>query len=329
VIGIFKQKNPVNILILFVFGLLIKLPMFLHPHVTKLQPADSILYREILKFIEPLAKTSPIVYPVISFLLIYIQAIALTNFINRQRMMNRPNYFPGMAFMLITSLFPEWNYFSAPLIVNTILLFVLTSFFNIYNQPNAKASVFNIGLALGIASFIFFPSLSFFLWVLLALAVMRPFRINEWLICITGIMTPFYFYAVYLVLTDQWKWAALWPYFAVNLPTLKQSLWLAGVAFLLVLPFLTGSYFVQDSLRKMLIQVRKGWSLLLLFLLVAIFIPFVNNSDTFENWIIAAIPFAAFHACTYLYSSIRVIPLLFFWLTLAFILCYQYVGPGW
>ena len=44
----------------------------------------------------------------------------------------------------------------------------------------------------------------------------------------------------------------------------------------------------------------------------------------------AAIPLAAFHACTYLYSSFRILPLLLFWLTVAFILGYQYYyHAGW
>lgn len=243
--------------------------------------------------------------------------------------MSRPTYFPGMAYMLITSLFPEWNYFSAPLIVNTILLFVLTSLFKIYAQQNPKGAIFNIGLSLGIASFIFFPSLTFIIWILLALAVMRPFKLNEWLLCIIGITTPFYFYAIYLFINDQWSWQNLWPHFTVSLPSVEQSAWLAGSAFLLAVPFLAGGYYVQDSLRKMLIQVRKGWTLLLLYLVGAIFIPFVNNSNSFENWVIAAIPFAAFHACTYLYSTLKILPVLIFWLTVAFVLSYQYYGPGW
>ena len=252
----------------------------------------------------------------------------LTRFINTQRMMSRPTYLPGMAYLLITSLFPEWNYFSAPLIVNTILLFVLSGLFKIYNQQNAKGAIFNIGLALGIASFLFFPSVTFIIWILLALMVMRPFRLNEWVLCILGITTPFYFYAIYLFITGQWSWEHWRPYISVSLPSVKQSAWLAGSAFLLAVPFLAGGYYVQDSLRRMLIQVRKGWSLLLLYLLGAIFVPFVNSSDTFENWVMATIPFAAFHACTYLYSTVRIFPILLFWLTVAFILGYQYYGSG-
>lgn len=328
--GIFKQKNPANVFLLLIFGVLIKLPLFLHSHIPEPRPSDGILFKWILDVLRPYGTGFPVLYAFLAFGFLYLQALLLTNFINAQRMMSRPNYFPGMAYLLITSLFPEWNYFSAPLLVNFILVLVLSRLFRIYNQPSALGSVFNIGLSLGIASFLFFPSVTFIVWILLALAVMRPFRLNEWIVCILGVTTPFYFYAVYLFVTDQWSWSSLWPYFTIRLPAIKQSVWLAGSVFLLAVPFLTGGYYVQESLRRMLIQVRKGWSLLLLYLLGALFLPFVNSTDTFENWIMAAIPLAAFHACTYLYATFRIFPLILFWLTVAFILGYQYYYMlGW
>jgi hypothetical protein len=330
VTGIFKQKNPANIFLLLVLGLLLKLPAFLHPHLPAEKPMDGILFKALLDFLKPYGEANPIIYPLLSFTFLYLQAVMLTGIINTQRMMSRANYFPGMAYLLITSLFPEWNYFSAPLLINFIFVLVLSGLFKTYNQPRVLGPVFNIGLALGIASFVFFPSITFIIWILFALAVMRPFRLNEWLVCIIGVATPFYFYTVYLFVTNNWSWSRLWPYFSVNLPEIQQSVWLAGSVFLLAVPFLAGGYYVQESLRRMLIQVRKGWSLLLLYLLAALFIPFVNSSANFENWIIAAIPLAAFHACTYLYSSFRILPLLLFWLTVAFIIGYQYFYiEGW
>jgi hypothetical protein len=329
VTGIFRQKNPANIFLLLVVGVLIKLPMFTHPHVPVVKPGDGILFRAILDLLEPTGKSTPVIYPILAFLVLFLQAVLLTGFFNRQRMMSQSTWFPGLAYMLITSLVPEWNYFSAPLLVNTILVLVLSGLFRIYNQPRALGAVFNIGLALGIASFLFFPSITFMIWILMALAVMRPFRLKEWLLCIVGATTPFYFYAIYLIINGNWSWGSLWPYFTISLPSVKQSAWLAGSVFLLTVPFLAGGYYVQESLRRIQIQVRKGWSLLLLYLLGALFIPFVNNSNSFDNWIMAAIPLAAFHACTYLYSNLRIFPLLLFWLTVAFIIGYQYYGPGW
>ena len=52
------------------------------------------------------------------------------------------------------------------------------------------------------------------------------------------------------------------PYITLRMPSLQQSAWLAVSAFLLMVPFLAGGYYIQDNLRRMLIQVRKGWSLL-------------------------------------------------------------------
>lgn len=327
--GIFKQKNPANIILLLVFGVFIKLPMFMHPHEPVNRPSDGALFGVILKFLQPTGHTNLFLYSFLAFAFLFLQAIILTRFINTQRMMNRPNYLPGMAYLLITSLLPEWNYFSAPLLINTILLLVLSGLFRIYNQANAKATIFNIGLALGIAGFLFVSSLTFIVWILLALAIMRPFRLNEWLLCILGITTPFYFYAIYIFLTDKWSWQAFLPNISFGVPVVEQSAWLAAGVFLLMVPFLVGGYYVQDNLRRMLINVRKGWSLLLLYLFTALLLPFVNTSGTFENWVMAMVPMAAFHGCAYLYSTVRIFPLLLFWITVAFVVAYQYYGPGW
>ncbi len=301
----------------------------MHPHITAIQPKDGILFHGILNFLQPTGRENPIIYPVLAFMLLFTQAIALTRLINDYRMVNRPNYLPGMAYLLITSFFAEWNYFSAPLLINTLLIFILGWLFKIYNHPKAKGIVFNIGLAIGICSLIFFPSVTFVIWVLFALMVMRPFRLNEWLLCLLGVTSPYYFYAVYLFLSNQWRLEKILPYLTLQVPSLQQSIWLAASALLLMIPFLAGGYFIQDNLRRMLIQVRKGWSLILLYLLVAIFVPFVNTSNTFENWVLAAVPFAAFHACAYFYPSKKLFPLILFWISVAFVLFYQYSGPGW
>jgi hypothetical protein len=329
VIGIFKQKNPANLFILFTIGILIKLPMFMEPQGPIVHSNDGALYSAIVRFLEPAGRSFLLLYPLLAYALLFTQAVSLTRFINNQRMTNKSTYLPGLAYILITSLFPEWNIFSAPLLVNSILLFVLSALFGIYNRNNVRGAIFNIGLAIGIASFLIVSSLTFVLWVWLAMAVMRPFRANEWLICLLGITTPYYFYAIYLVIDGHWSWAAFWPSVTIGLPSLKQSAWLAGSVFLVMVPFLAGGYYVQENLRRMLINVRKGWSLLLLFLLTALLLPFINSSDTFENWIMGMVPLAAFHGCAYLYTTWKPFPYVIFWLTVSFIVAYQYYGPGW
>jgi len=329
VTGIFKTKNPANFFLLLVLAIVLKLPLFYTSSFDLPKTDDDVLYQSLLSFLNSKTKIFPKLYPFLSLLLLFTQALMFNSFINRQKMTGRQTFLPAMSYLLLTSLLPDWNYFSAPLLVNTIFIFILSSLFQIYNNEKAKGIIFNAGFAGGVAVFLYFPSLLFGIWMLLALMIMRPFKINEWILCIVGISTPFYFYGIYLFIRDQWSWGALFSSLHISLPSIAQSLWLAISVFLIVVPFLMGAFYVQDNLRKMLIQVRKGWTILLLYLLVSLFIPLAGENQTFENWIIAAVPFAGFHACAYLYTTYRIVPILIFWASVAFILVWQYAGPVW
>jgi hypothetical protein len=74
----------------------------------------------------------------------------------------------------------------------------------------------------------------------------------------------------------------------------------------------------------MLIQVRKNWSLVLIWLLLALLVPFINSHDAWHSWVLAMPAFAAFHTAACLYPDKRWLPLLLFWSTVAFVLAQQY-----
>jgi hypothetical protein len=330
VIGLFKQKTPANILFVFILGILLKLPVFKQTTLPALDEHAAILYEVLISFLNSFGKNSFTIYAVLTFLLLFSQAMQLNKLINDHRMTQRATYLPAASYLLLTSLFPEWNFFSAPLLVNSFVLFIFILLFKLYNQSNIKAGVFNIGLATGLCAFIFFPSIILFGWLLLGLLVLRTFRINEWLICFLGVLTPFYFYFAWILYTSPNNWTKAITSFQVSLTDPGISQWSLISVILFVVPFLIGGYFVQVNLRKMLIQVRKNWSLVFIYILFAMFIPFLNTGKTnFQNWMFLAVPFASFHACAYQYPKKRWLPLLIFWLSILFVLIYQYRGPGW
>lgn len=329
-IGLFKQKTPVNILVIFVMGILIKFPIFGKYKIPQLDENSAVFYKQIVIFINSFGEKSGLLFALITYLLLFFQAMQLNKLISDHRMMQRSNFLPAASYLLLTSLLPDWNYFSAPLLINSLVLFLFAGLFKLYNQQNVKTTIFNVGLIVGISSFIFFPSIILVVWLIIGLLVMRTVRINEWMICLLGVTTPFYFYTAYLFIADQWSWHLLFQPFSIKLSLPEQSYWLAVASFLLVIPFLIGGYFVQENLRRMLIQVRKNWSLILIYLLFTLFFPFLNNnSPGLGSWILLAVPFAAFHACTYLYPPQRWFPVVIFWLSILFVLTYQYGGPGW
>jgi len=326
VIALFKQKSPVNVAVLLIFGLLLKLPMFLYPKNIVAGPVDGRLYQWLISL---LPSNSAASYAMIAFILLYLQALMINYLINEYRMIPKATYLPAMAYMLVTSLLPEWNYLSSPMLANTLIIWMFVYLFSLYNSPNAKAQVYNIGLITGIASYIYFPSSAFIVCFLLGLMLLKPFRFNEIILFFLGCLTPYYFHGVYLFLSGKLNFINFVPHISIKTPQIKSSIWLAGSILLLTIPFLIGGYFVQANLRRMLIQVRKNWSVLLIYLLLAFFIPFINSDQSFHTWILVTTPFAAFHACTYFYPVKRFFPLVLFFITMGYILYQQYGALTW
>lgn len=305
------------------YGLLLKLPMFLHPKIPQLQQVDGFLYRALLKWIKPVGDSLPVIYALIAFLLLFTQAVSFNKLVNDQRIMQRPNYLTGMSYLLITSLFVEWNMLSAPLIINTLLIWVWAKMSGLYSNPKPKAALFNIGIAIGLSTFFYFPSLAFAALIIFGLAITRPFKPAEWLIALFGIITPYYFLLAIVFLTDQWK-GYQFPGFAVTNPVFNQTQWAYAAIIIVLFASIVGIFFIRQNFRRQLIQARKSWNLAFLYLAVALFVPFVNATHTFDYWILCAVPLSAFLGATFLYPSRNWFPLLLHWLMVVFVIVISY-----
>ena len=322
-VGIFKANNPFNTFLLFIYGLLLKLTWFIHPHIPVVQKTDGFLFREILDKLSKTGAQYPLVYPSITYLLLFTQAFTFNKLINSEKMMQRANYLPAMSYLLITSMFNEWNVLTAPLVINTLLIWVWARMSTLYSNPNPKSTLFNIGMMIGVSTFFYFPSLAFVLLIIFALIVSRPFIIAEWIISFLGIICPYYFLFSYLFLMGELGGYKV-PQFEVSYPKFHQNYWeLAGIC-LVILAFLIGIFFVQANFRKQLVQVRKRWSLIMLYLVVAIFVPFINATHTFEYWILTAIPLSAYIGCAFLYPVKKWLPVTLHWLMVVVVFVISY-----
>jgi hypothetical protein len=98
---------------------------------------------------------------------------------------------------------------------------------------------------------------------------------------------------------------------------------LAGL--LLILLFtLAGMFLVQSANSKQVVQVRKNWGLILVFLIIAAAIPFVNHTYLAEYWLLSLVPAAAFIGSVFYYPRIKWIPSVLQWLLVAFVIYLQY-----
>ncbi len=322
-VGTFKANNPLNTFLLFVYGLLLKFSFFADPPIPVVKETDGILFKELLTAIKQVGANNPFIYTIIVYLLLFTQAVSINKIINYQRLIPHSTYLPAMSYLLITSVFTEWNILSAPLIINTLLMWTSQRMSNLYNNQNPKTTLFNIGMIIGIASFFYLPSLAFALLIAFALTFTRPFKLNEWMIALLGIITPFYFFFAWLFLSDNLKNYNL-PVIVSEYPRFYQSYWSFAATILVLGAFLTGAWFVRSNIAKQIVQVRNNWALFLLYIVVAVFISFLNGAYTFEYLILAAVPLAAFIACAFFYPSNKWLPLLLHWIMVGFVIANSY-----
>ena len=126
-------------------------------------------------------------------------------------------------------------------------------------------------------------------------------------------MAPYYFLAALVFLTDRWK-GYHFPGFTITVPAFRQTAWASYTAVILVLlSILIGIYFIQHNMRRQIVQARKSWNLIFLYLLVAFFVPFLNASKGFDYWILTAVPIAAISGTTFFYPDRKIIPMVIHW----------------
>ena len=276
--------------------------MFLHPSAPVVQSFDGYLYRLVILVLSGPGTAFPIVYPIITYLLMVSQAIALNAMVNNQKLLQKPNYLTAMSYILITSVFSEWYNLSPPLIINSILIGVLSQLCKLHNHPQPKSILFNLGIAIGVSGFLYYPALSFLSLIVVGLTITRPFKIREWLIMLLGVCTPYYFAAAWFIWAGKWEKVPL-PFVKITIPHLRQS-WLEYSGLILItIAVLIGLVFMQSNLRRQLVQTRKSWALVILYLLIAVLVPFINETRLFNYWILAAVPVSIIMAAAFLYPE--------------------------
>ena len=309
--GIFKANNPNNNFLLFVYGLALKIPLFLHPQLPRLQSSDGILYKSFANYMISSFGNMPVIFGIISFILMFLQAVSFNKLVNDHRMLQKPNYLTGMSYLLVTSLFSEWFALSAALIANTILIWVWSKLSTLHNNNAAKTTIYNIGLVLGLAAFFYQPAIVFTLLFIVGMAITRPFRINEWLIGLMGILTSFYFFAAWLFLNGGWK-AYKFRGIKISLPAFHETRWALAALIMVLLTMLLGAFFIRGNMRRQVVQTRKSWQLIYLYLIVAAFVPFLNSSN-FNTWILVAIPASLIMGAAFFYPDKKWFPALMHW----------------
>jgi len=309
VVSFFKDKSAVAVfwLILVCFGLHVH--SLVNPPQVSISPVDGFFYY----LLKPLQNADTYFVSLLYVLLIFVLALQLNFMLNKLHMFPRPSFTSALAFVLFSALLSAFNNVSSALFACNFFIWILHQACKLYAAPNPKTSIFNLGLLAGLSVVLYYPSLPLILIVIFALAVIRPFHLNEWFVLFFGIITPAYFLVVYLFLTDKFSLLPL-PQQVFALIKLPLQPYLIVISLIVAaLAIIWGMFLVRNSRGNVLIQVRKNWSVFAIALLCFIPVVFFIQGAYPSALLLAAIPAACYTGFGFA-SNRNLVPVIFFWL---------------
>jgi hypothetical protein len=138
-----------------------------------------------------------------AMVLLLIQGFYLNVLVAEHRLASEVSLFPGLFYVFVCSLLPEFHYLSPVLMGNLFFIIVLGEVYGTYKRNEAAGSIFNIGFWTGIGS-LFYPAFAVLLLLGFAgLNTFRPFRLRERLMMVIGLLVPYLLLATYYFWFDQ------------------------------------------------------------------------------------------------------------------------------
>lgn len=324
---VFKSYNPYAILVLFILTIGLKSAALVHPEAIFTANQSQFVWLKISNIIAIILGNSPFLITLFAIVNLFGQAIFLNRIANRHHLFPKSTYLPALTYILVTSLFKDWNYLSAALVSNWLLLGGLSEMLLLYTATDARKRIFNIGMFISITALLVFPNIIFVAMLFLALGILRPFKAAEWMVGVLGILTPFYFLAGILFLTNDLELFKNLIAIDFRLPKKIKNFSVLATSFgFLFLIGVIGVYYLNYFMGRMLFQTKKWWWVILASFFVSLIAGIFTVAKGYNQWMALLVP------CTFIIVNIwfeerrKWIGIVLFYLFVAVVIFAQWFG---
>ncbi len=284
-INIIRNNSPYTVVLLFIFALIVKATSLIHPVAVNAE-SGHIAYVAVLKIIKLITLGSNFALTLFNIIMLFIQALYLNSITVKHKLFYKPTYIPAYTYILLTSLFPPFNYFSEMVLLNWLFIYALDILMGLHQTSQPRKQIFNLAFALSLATVFNFSSIALVLLLFTSLLLLRSFNIGEWVVAITGFLTPIYFLAGILFLADETGALRLWPELPMSLPsTIAHPSYFIGTMVAVLTLFVMGVITLQPVLAKASVFSRRTWTILTLFLFLSFFISLAQHSYERSAWL--------------------------------------------
>jgi len=297
VFGIFKNHNPFAVIALFILTIITRLAFVSY--------ADTPLVAEGQYLWQWLTDKFPADSGFLAYVMFFVlicnifgQALLLNWISTKHSLFPRYSYLPAYTFVVLTALLKEWNTWSVYIILNWLILILLNSILKLYMAREAKTLAFNIGFISACTAILLVPASVVLLLALAGLAILRPFKLAEWIGLIVGFLVPYYFFISICYLTDSLylvRYIFRFDFEPVRNITPRE---IAAGAVLLVTVLLS-LYYAGYYINRMVVETKKYWSVILIAAVTSLGMVITTMHASYAGAVMLVPVIALFGSFTY------------------------------
>lgn len=283
---IFRNNSPYTVIILLISTMLLKLQPLMHPQAPL--PLDGyFFYNNILYLLNVVMRGNAFAYTLLTVVMLFLQALYFKAITTRHKLYPKPTYLPALVFILLTSIYPQFNYFCITLLINWCLLGGMDIVLSFSQAQHPRKQLFNAGFIFCLAALLQFQAVGFLLVFFAGIALLRAFNPSEWVVGAMGYFTPFYFFAGIVFLVDKLDLLTKWPRLQVFIPKhLSAPGFLALAISGLVILFVCGFYAMQSQIAKNSVYGRRIWSVIIFYLTISLAVALLTDENVKSAWLL-------------------------------------------
>lgn len=237
----------------------------------------------------------------VAIVLLVVQGFLINSIVIRNRLANETNLFPGVFYVLVSCMIPDFLYLSPVLIGNTFVLIAIIELFSTYKKPSCADRIFNVGFWIGVAGLFYFPFLFYIIFIIAGLNILRAFKIRERLMSVIGLLSPFFLVGLYFFAIDQFDF--FWEtQFTNNLSFFSfggggVNMYVKGMLFLVLIIYViigNRTYFAKRNFQS-----QKKISILYWILVSVLAGAAFQKNIAFEHLLMLAPPLGVFLAFSF------------------------------
>jgi hypothetical protein len=303
-IGFIKHNRAVSIVLLPIALIVLWAYGFFHP-VVPLTEHAAPLYKLLISGIEDY----PFLLTLISFILIFCEALLINYIVEKNEIINTTTYLPALVYIVLMSLQPEMFSLHPIVIANLFMLLAVYKLMQTYRKETAYSEAFDTGFFIALAVLFYIPSIVFILLLWIGLIIIRPFIWREWVISLLGLMLPLaylMFYYFWNSKLDALEYDALYytliaPSKSFNALSFSSAEYMQMAVLLFAAIFSVGR-FMRD-LSKGTVRTRSNLLLILYFFIFSFASIFIAPEYSIPYLSFLSIPFAIFFSAYLLFAK--------------------------